>query len=248
MAATWWIEFRRLDCEIHITAPIPEATQRSRTDRPAQTVLLIPEGKERQKHHLHHRSSSKTFWVLRQHELARAAHAFDTHERTKERRAPKSRARKILIMLMNVDTPEWRAVTGLTTQQQTPSPEFYEEQQEQRYDSWMRAASRHAKIVALVRGLASDDCCASCGPNNDRFDSEQMSDLKQQQQQQLLPFHPLHCAASQGMTTAGRLLLQWYSSNNQVKMLRILVCTAGGFEQQQTRVVYSRIKCVRVCF
>lgn len=125
-------------------------------------------------------------------------------------------------MNVNVDSPEWRAAACLSTQQQPPSPGFDEKQQEQRRESWMRAVSRHAKIIALVKNGASGGLL-HC--NNRRSDHDvqqqkgdlQRSDLQQQQQQY---FHPLHCAASQGMTTAGRFLLQRYSSNDEVKLLR----------------------------
>lgn len=93
-----------------------------------------------------------------------------------------------------VDSPEWRAAAGLPQ----PSQTFQDEQQEKRRHSWARAASRHAKLAGVVAGVAE----------------ENGGGQQHQHPGQPLPFHPLHCAASQGMITAGRLLLQRCSSSN----------------------------------
>lgn len=86
-----------------------------------------------------------------------------------------------------VDTPEWRAAAGLPQ----PSSPFYDQKEEQLCLSWLRAASKHLKILDAVRGVAGNENGAEC----DSSDQE-------------VYFHPLHCAASQGLTSAGRTLLR----------------------------------------
>lgn len=97
-----------------------------------------------------------------------------------------------------VDSPEWRAAAGLPRQSSS-------DREEQQYRSWVRAASKHLRILEVVQSVAE-------GSGNDESD---------QANSHQLPFHPLHCAASQGMTTAAKLLLQRCSgSGNGNKQVR----------------------------
>eukprot|EP00752_Nemacystus_decipiens_P010788 g9596.t2 len=96
-----------------------------------------------------------------------------------------------------LDTPEWRAAAGLP--QQSPFVPLNELQKDQRYRSWVRAASKHLRILEAVRGVADENGTAD------------------QDESHRLPFHPVHCAASQGMTGAGKLLLQRYNSGSGTK-------------------------------
>lgn len=84
-----------------------------------------------------------------------------------------------------LDTPEWRAAAGLAQRSSSslPGP-----QAEQLHRSWLRAASKHLRVSEVMHGMAEVN-------KNDSADLN-------------LPFHPLHCAASQGMITAGKLVLQ----------------------------------------
>lgn len=102
-----------------------------------------------------------------------------------------------------LDTPTWRDAAGLA--QHSPFPPSHDDlKKEQQYRSWLRAASKHLRILEAVRGVAEAN-------ENSAFPA-QFDPLQ-------LPFHPLHCAASQGMTRAGKLLLQRCSGNgnNQVR-------------------------------
>lgn len=94
---------------------------------------------------------------------------------------------------------EWRAATGLPRQ---PSSSSHDEQEEKLPRCWLRAASKHLKILEVVLGVAE------VNEKNGAPDDPRR-----------LPFHPLHCAASQGMTSAGRILLQRYSGtgNKEVR-------------------------------
>eukprot|EP00903_Cladosiphon_okamuranus_P021496 g19762.t1 len=94
-----------------------------------------------------------------------------------------------------VDTPEWRAAAGLTKRPSIPSHDL---QGERQYRSWVRAASKHLKILEVVRGIETNEHHQGAG---------QVVDPPQP------PFHALHCAASQGMTGAGKLLLERFSGN-----------------------------------
>lgn len=102
-----------------------------------------------------------------------------------------------------LDTPTWRDAAGLA--QHSPFPPSHDDlKKEQQYRSWLRAVSKHLRILEAVRGVAEAN-------ENSAFPA-QFDPLQ-------LPFHPIHCAASQGMTRAGKLLLQRCSGNgnNQVR-------------------------------
>lgn len=80
-----------------------------------------------------------------------------------------------------IDTPQWRAFIAL--------------QHEQQQQYWRRAVSRHEKMTHLVTGLTYDGNRNLCHSSRRRRQGE-------------LPFYPLHCAASQGIVAAGRMILE----------------------------------------
>lgn len=125
-----------------------------------------------------------------------------------------------------VDSPEWRAAAGLPL----PSQPLHDEQQKKRRHSWARAASRHAKLAGVVAGVADET--TYCG----------VQQAHQYYPGQRLPFHPLHCAASQGMISAGRLLLQRCSSNKNQHVSRLFfvlhVCTRKKDEARVASVPF----------
>lgn len=93
---------------------------------------------------------------------------------------------------MIVDTPAWRVMAGVM------NPLGNHEQEQQRLRGcWLQAAARHANITAKI---TNDD---------------NLRGLEQQGP----PLLPLHVAASQGMTDAGRVVLE-RARNHQVRRQR----------------------------
>lgn len=90
--------------------------------------------------------------------------------------------------------------------------------------------ARHAKITNLVMGLADD------GNINLRHNYRQQHEP---------PFSPLHCAASQGMVAAGRMVLAGCNSswNQQVRRWSSSLATCchaiGIFEVDPTSYLYK---------
>ncbi|CAM9744906.1 unnamed protein product [Ectocarpus sp. 13 AM-2016] len=91
---------------------------------------------------------------------------------------------------MIVDTPLWKVMAGVT------NPSGTREQEQRRLRGcWLQAAVRHANITAKI----TNGLMASLKSSDDN-----LRGLEQQGP----PFLPLHVAASQGMTDAGRVVLE----------------------------------------
>ncbi|CBN77591.1 expressed unknown protein [Ectocarpus siliculosus] len=105
---------------------------------------------------------------------------------------------------MIVDTPVWGVTAGVMNPTGT-----HEQEQQRLRGCWLQAAARHANITAkitnaLVIRLESSD--------------DNLRGLEQQGP----PFLPLHVAASQGMTDAGRVVLE-RARNHQSSQLNDVV-------------------------
>lgn len=129
---------------------------------------------------------------------------------------------------MIVDTPAWGSTAGVM------NPTGAHEQEQQRLRGWwLQAAARHANITA---NIANGQVASLESPGGNG------------REQQVPPFLPLHVAASQGMTDAGRVVLE-RARNHQVNryagVRTAVTAESSVLLNQQRRGFYPASTCTK---